>query len=492
MRIPARCLTLCAAFLAALIPSAARASFASLAQRLPPAANVMIAINVERVLSSALATQEGWREDLKGAWEKQPMMVPAGATRVLFAASTNVNKLEPVWEMALIEMDAVPSAEDIAKAEGGQVDKMWDKMAALSPINAYFIPLDDHTLASITPALDRSYISRWVRQPLQPGGQVTSEYIRSAVTALNNTTTDIVIALDVEGACAVPSIRRFLNEQDFPEIPEADRDRAATLLGTLKGLTLDVSVDKDITGKVTFQFDRETFPLLAAGAKPVTLAVLNRAGMRLDDLKSWTFKAEGKQVTAQGRLSRPALRQLLSTVETPIPAKGASAKGAVAAASATLSPAAASQRYYKSICAMLDGLSQGASASETATWARNASRRIDQLPILNVDPALLEWGALVSTKLKEAGGLMAVTQTQINSKVAGVADYDAGGSWDSSGEYHSNYSATEADNARKQRRQAALEQKSQAQEKALGILQPIAESRPKIRAEMTAKYNVEF
>jgi hypothetical protein len=492
MPLPVRCcLILCVACFGALVPSAARASFASLAQRLPPAANVMIAINVERVLSSPLATKDGWRQDVEGAWEKQPMMVPAGAARVLYVSSLNVNRMDPYWEMALIEMDNVPSAEDLAKAEGGQVDKVWDKMAAHSPIDAYFVPLDAHTLASITPA-ERSNIARWVRQPLQPGGQVTSEYVRKAVTALDDNNTDIAIALDVEGAFSVPNIRRFLNDHDFPEIPEADRDRAATLLGTIKGLTLDVRVDKDITGKVTFQFDRETFPLLAQGAKPLTLAVLNQAGMRLDDLKAWTFTAEGKQVRAEGKLSRPALRQLLSVVETPIPAKGASAKGAVAASSTVQSPAAASQRYYKSICAMLDGLSQTASPADTATWARNAARRIDQLPILNVDPALLEWGGMVGSKLKEAGGVMGVAQTQMNSRINGVADYDAGGSWDSGGEYHSNYSATEAENTRKQRRQIALEQKGQAQEKALAIMQPIAETRPKIRAEMTAKYNVEF
>jgi hypothetical protein len=196
-------------------------------------------------------------------------------------------------------------------------------------------------------------------------------------------------------------------------------------------------------------------------------------------------------VTAQGKLSRPALRQLLGTVQTPIPARTGAEKAA-AQASKPLTPAAASQRYYKSICAMLDGLAQSASAAETATWARNAARRIDQLPILNVDPALLEWGALVGSKLKEAGGVMGVTQTQINARVASVGDTDAGGYWDSGGEYHSNYSGIEAENARKARRQAALEQKSQAQERALSILQPIAETRPKIRAEMTAKYNVEF
>jgi hypothetical protein len=87
---------------------------------------------------------------------------------------------------------------------------------------------------------------------------------------------------------------------------------------------------------------------------------------------------------------------------------------------------------------------------------------------------------------------MGVGQTQVNARAAGVADPDYGGSWDVTGHYQSNYSSTAAENARKQRRQAALEQKSQAQERALEIVNSIAETRSKIRAEMTNKYKVEF
>src|SRR5947209_19612944 len=78
------------------------ASFPSLAERLPPAANAMIAINVERVLNSPLATQEGWRQDLQAAREKQPMMIPLGATRVLYVSSVKTSTMEPYWEMSLI------------------------------------------------------------------------------------------------------------------------------------------------------------------------------------------------------------------------------------------------------------------------------------------------------------------------------------------------------------------------------------------------------
>ena len=37
----------------------------------------------------------------------------------------------------------------------------------------------------------------------------------------------------------------------------------------------------------------------------------------------------------------------------------------------TSDPAVASQRYYKAICAMLDGLHGTASAQDTAVWVRS-------------------------------------------------------------------------------------------------------------------------
>src|SRR5690349_4836450 len=182
-----RSLVFCAALLALVPTGRARATFPSLAERLPAATNAIVAVNVDKVLSSPLATQENWRQDLQARWDKQPLMIPPGANRILTAAWVKMPAMDSVWEMSLIEMDKVPTAEELAKAEGGYVDKVWDKIAACSPINAYFIPLDGRTLASVTPA-DRTEIVRWVRQAPKPGGYVTSAYIHDVVETLGEKT----------------------------------------------------------------------------------------------------------------------------------------------------------------------------------------------------------------------------------------------------------------------------------------------------------------
>jgi hypothetical protein len=157
------------------------------------------------------------------------------------------------------------------------------------------------------------------------------------------------------------------------------------------------------------------------------------------------------------------------------------------------SPAEASQRYYKVIAANLDNFRPGTSLAETATWGRATAKRIDQLPILNVDPALVEWGTMVSTRLKQAIASGAVGQTQVNARVAGVMDPGyTSYTYDNEGNYQTDINRAEQENAKRQRRQASLEQKAQAQEQAMRIINEIAETRPKIRAAMVEKYQVEF
>jgi hypothetical protein len=465
------------------------ANFKSLAQRLPASANAIIAINVEKVLQTPYAQKE-WLPTAADAWARQPVMIPSGAKRLLMAAEVRTDNMEPFWEMSLVEMDKVPDLKLMAAKEGGHIDRVWDKDAVASPINAYFVPLDATTLASITPA-NRAAIAKWVRTPTtRPEGNMTSDYLQRVAAGLGDKT-DIVMAMDLEGAFGVPRIRRWLDENDIKEIPEKQRDEAARTLGTMKGITLVMTVGQDVTGRGTVEFDRDA-SALAAGAKPIMLGVLSAAGMRIDDIEQWNFAAAGKQVTMEGKLSTPALRKLLGIVQSPIPAATADPAAAKPAGDVPTDPVQASQRYFKVICANLDNLKVATSPTESAQWARATSKRIDQLPILNVDPELVKWGSMVSLKLKQVGAGMATAQTAMNSRVAGVADPAYTTYTDNEGFSQSTINQSEVENAKRQRRQVALEQRAQAQEQAVQILTEIAESRPAVRAAMVEKYKVEF
>jgi len=477
----------------------AMADFEGMADRLPAETSSVIAVNVAKILESPYAKEQQWAETMAENWEKQPQMVPPGVVRLVMGADVMPSTMQSVWEVCLMQLKQMPEIDALVQAEGGHLDRVWDKDAAVSPRNAYFIPLDNSLLAAVTPG-ERRAIAKWLRQPAKPEGSVTSEYIQGALKSLG-AQTDVLMAIDLEGSFSVPKIRLFLEDSGIEGLQEENLDAMAMTVGSLKGITLNITIDQGASGKAVIDFDRDATELNAI-AKPLMIESMNAMGMHLDDLKDWSFLATGKQVSAEGKLSDASLKRLLGVVQSPVPS--VIAASAAPAAPAASDPAAASQKYFKMVSANLDNLHEGASMSQSAVWLRGAATRIDHLPMLNVDPALLEWGALVSSRLKQAAATLSVNQTQASSRVAGVKnpDTEGQGTYDNygsgnynNGDYHwdHNYTSRAAyENARMERRKVGQEQRAKGNAEALKILNDMTGGRQKIRAEMTEKYGVEF
>jgi hypothetical protein len=474
-----------------LTPIVGRAvTFQTLAQRLPPSTDTLIAINVEKVLDSPYAKQQQWRATMAENWAKRPAVVLPGVKKLLMGAEFYPSKADSLWEISLMELDHMPALKDLCNAEGGYIDRVWNTDAVASPINAYFIPLDPTIMAVATPA-ERVRVARWVRQPVTEKGAVTSAYTNAVIAGLNDKT-DVVMAMDLEGAFGLPNVRRFLGNAELEELKGKNLDTLAQKIASLKGLALSINVTDGISGSLSINFGQDVADLDAL-AKPLLIAVLNVAGMHLDDVDQWKFQASGKNVTATGKLGDESFRRLIGIVQSPVPAVVAAAAGGGAGAASTqpADPATASQRYFKSVSMMIDNLKTGTSVKETATWWLQASKRIDKLPILNVDPALVDWGTFVSSKLKQLAGAGAAGQTQIQVRVAGVADPEYN-LYDTEHYIYNGQERADAENHKRQQREAALQQKGAIQQEAVQILSETNGSRQKVRAEMTTKYNVEF
>ena len=135
---------------------------------------------------------------------------------------------------------------------------------------------------------------------------------------------------------------------------------------------------------------------------------------------------------------------------------------------------------------------KAASLADSATWTERDARRIERLPILNVDPDLLNWGAEVATALRDVaqvfkvGGLQTIARTS-GLTVGGVhVSYDSySGYADSAGRSNIRYTVG-------QRRQAAFEEKAAATQAAGEIVAALRGSLSRIRMEMTRRYQIEF
>jgi hypothetical protein len=102
----------------------------------------------------------------------------------------------------------------------------------------------------------------------------------------------------------------------------------------------------------------------------------------------------------------------------------------------------ASQQYFKSVADLVDDLREKPSTGQTksihqyGTWFSRYADKIDKLPILNVDPVLLDYGLYVSTSfrnasetIRSAGGRTQVRQLQ------NPNHYVAYGRWGTNGAY---------------------------------------------------------
>ncbi len=484
------------------IGSIARADVKTLLSRIPPGANTIAVIDVNGVINTPMGKQNHWKEKLADAYAAKPLVVPPGALKLVLASWIEPATMRPVWEASAIELDKAPSMEKIAKAERGFAESVADKPAAWSPINAYFIRLDSRILGALCPA-DRQFLARWANQSGSVG-DVVAPYLQSAVDGMDPST-DYLFAIDLQNAVSPKRVRRriALDEFDCLAGKNVDADKFSAALGSLKGVTLQVDINDDAVGKGTIDFGQSAAPL-APYAKPFVLEALGKFGVGLDDFQNWDASVKGNSITLSGKLSTEGLRELFSIVDPPTPmhtgdadAPASADKPAAPAANNDEPTAAATKQYFEAVGSIIDGIGvkirRAPSMIQSGTYIARDARRIDRLPILNVDPIMIQWGTGVSTQIDQLAGTMTVGGFQARSSTVGIqnAQIDYMNDDSATAQVDPN-DAVNRQNVTRQRRAALAAAKAQTGQSVTQLLRDIETSRAQIRAAMTQKYKIGF
>src|SRR5262245_25780899 len=109
-----------------------RADFAEMVRRAPKDANVVVYMDVERLLSSPLAAKEQWKERRAADFANRPMSLPPSVTKLVRAANINLDVDETAWQIAVLEAKSIPTLDAIAKKEKGYVDTVAGTKAVWS------------------------------------------------------------------------------------------------------------------------------------------------------------------------------------------------------------------------------------------------------------------------------------------------------------------------------------------------------------------------
>lgn len=228
----------------------------------------------------------------------------------------------------------------------------------------------------------------------------------------------IVMALDLTEALDPIKVRGHLNESKaLEQNPDIDKDAVAQLIAGARGIRFTARVTDSIQGQLTVDFSNSP-KVVGKIAKDLLLEALSNLGYYLEDTADWDVTVGDRSVSIQGKLSTPALREIATLVHMASPnvqaAKMESREKSdkpdqpdQPGATMESRPTAEATKAYLTAVQTLTGDLRGRKSKtwkDLISWYQSTCRQIDSLPMLGVDPDVLNYGAQVSSEIRAIAG----------------------------------------------------------------------------------------
>jgi hypothetical protein len=477
----------------------ARGQFEELAARVPDTANALALFNVDKIAAGDQALRADLKQEYEESFRAGRVLLPPGASRCIAAAQLDFGSMQPLWELTLVDYKQEPNLSLIARQHGGQIESISGAPSISILADLYLVQLGPKRLASLSP-VGRQEVSRWLKRTASKKDMTLSPYLEQALH-YSQQEADIILAIDLEDAVDPARIRQSLTDSPTLRSRRLDADRVAEVLTQIQGLMLGIRSGKETRGKLRVDF-RSDASLLGDAAKPLLLELLSKTGAMIADFKDWTAVVEKQRITLEGVLSPSGLRRVTSLVEPqsyamnaakpagdasaavpakPAPVKTAEEKRGEKVAN-TSEQAHASKQYFGSIQALLDDLNADVKSAVTigqaGVWMQKYAKRVDRLPVLNVDPDALNYGAYISQQLLAASSAVKGIGIESGKRRSAV--------WDSGYNYYDQFVAAPA------RRQVNAEARAAGATSATDIMQEIYKASGDVRRTLSQRYMLEF
>ncbi|MFV2069968.1 MAG: hypothetical protein ACC645_23625, partial [Pirellulales bacterium] len=493
----------------------------------PDSANILVVLNAQKIFDSAIARREGWKQNYEQAFAAAPMMLPPSAEQFVLGAHLNLEFMQSHWEAAVMRLSKDPTIDEVAKRVGGMRDKVAGKEAIETPSDQFIVKFAPYTFGVVSPAT-RQFTAAWVRDVEANDSVKLSPYLQQAAGYAEKHGTEIIYAIDLHDALRQADIRANLGTSEVLEGKEIDLDKLSQVMASIQGATLGVVVGEKVYGKLKVDFGEDA-AIFDGIARPLLLEILGRAGAMIDDFETWKPTVRGKRIAIEGPLSLSGMRKLFSVLEldaSSVASEKVASKGPADAPAAqqpnTSRPSARSedneatmayttQQYFKAVNKYLGDLrrKKGArSIGQYGLWFEKYARKIDKMPILNVDPEMIDYGQYLANSLRDAvsaiqgigirsgarsaqiyGGTGTVTRSY--GGYGPAARYGAYGGYRVYGGYGGTTSAYFR-NIQAERRAVRKEERAKGALEARGIFKQMDQESAQIRRKMTEKYQIEF
>ncbi len=467
MRSLACSLAVCSFLLLAL---PARADFPELIRRVPGEANMLLMIDAERLFTSPLAEKEEWKKKRLANHAVHPMSIPPQATKVVRAAHWDLHTRESDWDLVMLETPKAPFLEHIAKNEKGFVDTVANTKAVWSPRGAYIVQVGENAVGLTFPP-NRQFLSRWLKQR---SGQI-SPYLLEASETLRSSTGQFVLAIDLDDAVEQTRTESWLKTLDFAQQSKNGTPGLAKTIAGLRGVKFEIVLNEKPWGNLQLDFAEDP-ALVVPVAKPLVIAALKQLGAPLDDLETWTVTPKGKSISLHGQFSQSNLLRLSSLFDLPTVDLDDEKSAVENTPQATLN-------HFKSVDQLLKDLLEKKPGATTigqyAVWVQQYAKRIDRLPLTNVDPEMQAYSAGVASDLRQIA--TALKGGGINTSIRQAGAYNTG--------YDSYYGTR---NIGGERRAIAAEETGTAAMTGIQLSDRILAETAAIRQKMSERYKLGF
>jgi hypothetical protein len=479
-------------------PRPAAAQFEQLAAKVPGTANAIVLLDAQKVMASPIAQKQGWKEKYEEAFASGLVTISPDTRHMLLAAQLDYQTMQPLWEVVIADFAEERTIAEIARATQGTLDQFGELPAVSLSDDSYCVQLAPTRLGVMAPA-NRQAVARWLREVESRSKPGLSPYLNGTLSA--SQTSQVVVAFDLQDAVPPELLKQKLAASATLAGKKIDLDAATKALSGIRGLVLEVGLTDGSFGRLMVHFNDDA-SVLAPFAKPMILEALGNLGAMIEDIEEWKVTTEPTKFTLNGTLSEGGRKRVLSLIDHPVAALVATNKSRSMSEQPESSKVAyATQTYFKSITKIRDDLREKAKNVKTfgqhALWLDNWARRIDRLPILNVDPEMLAYGRYTTQRMRDASAALkgigissAARSAQVyNQYSASGSAYGGSGYYGSGGGYNYN---VQYNNVGGQRRAIGAQERAKGATTAQQISAEMENETAKIRQAMTQKYQIEF
>jgi hypothetical protein len=365
---------------------------------LPGDLNAVLSINIAKLHESPLAKRENWSQTSRDAFVAREAVVPPGLDELVIGAELDLQgHLTALRTFVVAKPLAGMTLEALAALAGAPTSQLDGHPAAETRSGGLIVQSTPEMWLGVAQG-GRQAAARWLRTG--PGVMPTS---LAKAMAKRKPGSQISLAVDLDEVVTKTDTDRFLS-LTLDTVPEAQRAKLTSVLASVESVTLSVTVTDAIRGELAVEFG-EAASELSPHLPTLVPALLQHIGAASEELEAWTWTARGTTVIGRGELSAPETRNILSIVRHSAPELASPGSASAATSPGEVQPqqiVAASKRYLASLKSIMDDLQASLKKSRDnhALWHERAADKINDLPLKNVDPELLDYGQKVASSFR--------------------------------------------------------------------------------------------